>query len=238
MSLKLLYSVNLLVFAGNSTLLATYERRRDYYNHTSQELSQLQKHYLSLLQCNLGGKRGHKGGHRRFTDPQAIEQQRLKEEKEKEWRRQRGEESSEDEDEKESGSDSDSDGDDGGVAFSKKKEPESSSEEESSSEDEERKPKGAEGMIEIANPNRVQPKQKKVTAISHEDGKPQLSRREREEIEKQRAKAHYQKLHAQGKTEEARADLARLAIIKKQREEAAKKREEEKKGNRKFVKAK
>ena len=93
-------------------------------------------------------------------------------------------------------------------------------------------------MIEIANPNRVQPKQKKVTAISHEDGKPQLSRREREEIEKQRAKAHYQKLHAQGKTEEARADLARLAIIKKQREEAAKKREEEKKGKEKIVKAK
>ena len=183
-----------------------------------------------LIAIFLGGKRGHKGGHRRFTDPQAIEQQRLKEEKEKEWRRQRGEESSEDEEEKESGSDSESDGDDGGVAFSKKKEPESSSEEESSSEDEERKPKGAEGMIEIANPNRVQPKQKKVTAISHEDGKPQLSRREREEIEKQRAKAHYQKLHAQGKTEEARADLARLAIIKKQREEAAKKREEEKKG--------
>merc|ERR1711983_543781 len=159
----------------------------------------------------VGGKRGHKGGHRRFTDPQAIEQQRLKEEKEKEWRRQRGEESSEDEDEKESGSDSDSDGDDGGVAFSK--------------------------MIEIANPNRVQPKQKKVTAISHEDGKPQLSRREREEIEKQRAKAHYQKLHAQGKTEEARADLARLAIIKKQREEAAKKREEEKKAKEEAAKA-
>ena len=39
-----------------------------------------------------------------------------------------------------------------------------------------------------------------------------------------------QKLHAEGKTEEARADLARLAIIRKQREEAAKKREEEKKG--------
>jgi len=59
--------------------------------------------------------------------------------------------------------------------------------------------------------------------------KPELSRREREEIERQRAKAHYQKLHAEGKTEEARQDLARLAIIKKQREEAAKKREEEKK---------
>ena len=40
----------------------------------------------------------------------------------------------------------------------------------------------------------------------------------------------FKKLHAEGKTEEARADLARLAIIRKQREEAAKKREEEQKG--------
>ena len=37
-------------------------------------------------------------------------------------------------------------------------------------------------------------------------------------------------MHAQGKTEEARADLARLAIIKKQREDAAKKRAEEQAG--------
>jgi hypothetical protein len=35
-------------------------------------------------------------------------------------------------------------------------------------------------------------------------------------------------MHAEGKTEEARADLARLAIIKQQRAEAAKRREEEK----------
>lgn len=52
----------------------------------------------------------------------------------------------------------------------------------------------------------------------------------REELEKQRAAANYQRLHAKGKTEEARADLARLAIIKAQREEAAKKRAEEAKG--------
>lgn len=52
----------------------------------------------------------------------------------------------------------------------------------------------------------------------------------REEIQKQRATAHYRKMHSEGKTEEARADLARLAIIRQQREEAAKKREEEKKG--------
>lgn len=71
---------------------------------------------------------------------------------------------------------------------------------------------------------------KKVGDIDlSEAAKPELSRREREEIEKQRAREHYQKLHAQGKTEEARADLARLAIIRQQREEAAKKREEERK---------
>lgn len=38
------------------------------------------------------------------------------------------------------------------------------------------------------------------------------------------------KLHLEGKTDQARADLARLAIIKKQREEAAKKRDELRKG--------
>lgn len=38
------------------------------------------------------------------------------------------------------------------------------------------------------------------------------------------------KMHLAGKTDQAKADLARLAIIRKQREEAAKKKEEEKKG--------
>ncbi|KAL4647856.1 hypothetical protein GN956_G8858, partial [Arapaima gigas] len=87
------------------------------------------------------------------------------------------------------------------------------------------KRKGVEGLIEIENPNRLTPKSKKVTEL--DVGAPkELSRREREEIEKQRAKERYMKLHMEGKTEQARADLARLAIIKKQREEAAKKREE------------
>lgn len=56
-----------------------------------------------------------------------------------------------------------------------------------------------------------------------------ICRREREEIERQRAAAAYQKAHAEGKTDQARADLARLAIIRQQREEAAKRREAEKK---------
>lgn len=52
----------------------------------------------------------------------------------------------------------------------------------------------------------------------------------REELEKQEARRRYQQMHIAGKTEEAQADLARLAIIRKQREEAAKKKEEERKG--------
>lgn len=47
---------------------------------------------------------------------------------------------------------------------------------------------------------------------------------------RQEAKRKYQALTAAGKTDEAKADLARLAIIRQQREEAAKKREMELKG--------
>lgn len=102
----------------------------------------------------------------------------------------------------------------------------SGSEDESSSDDDtERKRSGVEGLIEIENPNRVSQKSKKVADLDVEAPK-ELSRREREEIEKQKSKERYMKLHLEGKTEQARADLARLAIIKKQREEAAKKRED------------
>uniref|UniRef100_A0A8C2Q7M4 28 kDa heat- and acid-stable phosphoprotein-like n=2 Tax=Cyprinus carpio TaxID=7962 RepID=A0A8C2Q7M4_CYPCA len=104
----------------------------------------------------------------------------------------------------------------------------SESEEESSSDDEPKK-KGIEGLIEIENPNRVSQKSKKVVEIDVNAPK-ELSRREREEIEKQKAKERYMKLHLEGKTDQARADLARLAIIKKQREDAARKRDELRKG--------
>ena len=52
----------------------------------------------------------------------------------------------------------------------------------------------------------------------------------REEIARQRNVMRQRKLQEEGKTDQARADLARLALIKKQREEAARKREEQKKG--------
>ncbi|KAB5555508.1 hypothetical protein PHYPO_G00035010 [Pangasianodon hypophthalmus] len=103
---------------------------------------------------------------------------------------------------------------------------ESESEEESSSEDEQnQKRNGVQGLIEIENPNRISQKSKKATEVDVNTPR-ELSRREREEIEKQKAKERYMKLHLEGKTDQARADLARLAIIKKQREEAARKREE------------
>lgn len=103
------------------------------------------------------------------------------------------------------------------------KQAESSSEEESSEEEE--------PIIKVNNPNRVQLKTKKLSELSEvpTQGTAQLSRRQREEIAKQEAQRRYEQLHREGKTEEARADLARLAIVRKQREEAAKKRGEEKK---------
>ena len=57
--------------------------------------------------------------------------------------------------------------------------------------------------------------------------KVELSRREREELEKQKSKERYQKLHAEGKTDQAKADLARLALIRQKREQEAVKRKEE-----------
>ncbi|CAE1316135.1 unnamed protein product [Acanthosepion pharaonis] len=155
------------------------------------------------------GKRSHKGQRRIFTNEEELAQQHEQEEKKKAWRRQKGIESGEE------------GNSDGGSASSS----------EDSDSKEEFKSKGVGHLIDIENPNRANVnRSKKVTDIAVEGGGSEsLSRREREEIEKQQAKIRYQQLHIQGKTDEARADLARLALIKKQREEAAKKREDEKK---------
>lgn len=52
----------------------------------------------------------------------------------------------------------------------------------------------------------------------------ELSRREREAIQAQQARERYQKLHEAGKTDEAKADLARLKLVRERREaEAARK---------------
>lgn len=157
-----------------------------------------------------GGKKGgHKGRVRTYTSPEEIDAQ-MKEEKERKKQQQ----------EAEAAGASQTD-------IAEEKLPASGSED-SDDENSLRRRAGVEGLIEIENPNRVVQKSKKVTQIEVDEPR-QLSRREREEIEKQKAKERYMKMHLAGKTDQAKADLARLAIIRKQREEAAKKKEEEKK---------
>eukprot|EP00727_Mastigamoeba_balamuthi_P012615 m51a1_g7977 hypothetical protein (155) ;mRNA; f:46589-47325 len=98
---------------------------------------------------------------------------------------------------------------------------ESSSDDESSSDEEvqaKAKPKGTTPIISADNPNRG-----KIPGQSTE-----LNRKEREAMDKERARAAYVAKTLAGKTEEARKDLDRLARIRKEREEAAKRREQEK----------
>ncbi|XP_073713178.1 pdgfa associated protein 1b [Misgurnus anguillicaudatus] len=154
-----------------------------------------------------GGKKGgHKGRMRTYTSPEEIDAQ-MKAEKERKKN-----------EEEEGASVNDNQTEDKITA----------SDSEDSDDDGSQKRKGIEGLIEIENPNRAAQKAKKVTEIELE-GPKQLSRREREEIEKQKAKERYMKMHLAGKTDQAKADLARLAIIRKQREDAARKKEEERK---------
>mmetsp|Transcript_6150 Transcript_6150/g.15857 ORF Transcript_6150/g.15857 Transcript_6150/m.15857 type:complete len:180 (-) Transcript_6150:788-1327(-) len=169
------------------------------------------------------GRGPRRGGRKRFTDFKTLEAE-AKSIKERKQREANGEEvtSSEEEDErqiKSSGSDSDSyesdsdSSDDGDHRGQKKKGGKSS---------------GVAGLIEISNPN-LQKKSGGVKARNVDmNQEVTLSRREREALEAQRAKERYFKLQKQGKTEQARKDLERLALIRKQREEAAKKRAEEK----------
>ncbi|KAM8934545.1 28 kDa heat- and acid-stable phosphoprotein isoform 1-T1 [Pelodytes ibericus] len=155
-----------------------------------------------------GRKGGHKGRVRQYTSPEEIDAQ-IKAEHEKAQEAELEE---------------------GGAAVdpTKEKKDHSSDESDEDDDDYQQKRKGVEGLIDIENPNRAAQTTKKVTQVDLE-GPKELSRREREEIEKQKAKERYMKMHLAGKTDQAKADLARLAIIRKQREEAAKKKEEEKK---------
>lgn len=184
---------------------------------------------VSLTACFFwtGKGKGHKGGRRQFTNPDELNRIREKEEKEKAWRRKKGEiEESSDEDEEDSEESQENTSND-------------DNEENDEEEEEETVPKskGVEAIIKINNPNRVTKKVNKREINSLQNAEVTLSRREREEIQKQQSRANYQRLTAEGKTEQARADLARLAIVRQQREEAAKRKEEEKKAK-EYAKAK
>lgn len=160
----------------------------------------------------------HKGRNRRFTSPEELQQESEEESS--------SEESSSGEEEQPSSSKAR-----GGItriAAPAGKMPTSSEDE---SEDDRGANKGVAGLIEVKNPNRAVKKVvSDVSKINLEDDpsiKPQLTRRDREQIAKQKARQRYEKLHAEGKTAQAKADLARLALIKQQRADAAAKREAE-----------
>ncbi|KAK6283856.1 hypothetical protein POUND7_002808 [Theobroma cacao] len=94
--------------------------------------------------------------------------------------------------------------------YKEEEEEESGQESGEESDDEtDQKRKGTQGVIEINNPNLVKPKNLKAGDV--DTGKTtELSRREREELEKQRAHERYMRLQEQGKTEQARKDLGKL----------------------------
>jgi hypothetical protein len=88
-----------------------------------------------------------------------------------------------------------------------------------------RKAEPVQPIIQVENPNRVSAKSMKISDMANQ--KTELSRREREAIQAAQAKQRYEKLHAEGKTDQAKADLTRLKAIREQREAAAAKRKEE-----------
>ena len=110
--------------------------------------------------------------------------------------------------------------------------PREENEADSSSEDEPQvkgvsKPTPSEPLIEIENPNRIQPKNIKLADLSIDEAPQPMNRKDREAAEAERKKQAFWKAQMEGKTDQAKSDLARLAIIRKQREEAARKRQEE-----------
>ncbi|KAG4303700.1 hypothetical protein PCK1_000218 [Pneumocystis canis] len=91
-------------------------------------------------------------------------------------------------------------------------------------------------IIEIENPNRMRKQTFKITELSKAIPQ-ELSRREREAMEKKAAEERYRKLHSEKKTEKAKADLARLAIIRQEREEKARQRKAEQEAKENAIKA-
>ncbi|KAJ3932560.1 MAG: casein kinase substrate phosphoprotein PP28-domain-containing protein [Lentinula lateritia] len=76
---------------------------------------------------------------------------------------------------------------------------------------------------DLINPNHVKSKMN----ISDLSAPRELSRKEREAKDKKEAQDKYWKLHVAGKTDQAKADLSRLAKIRADREAAAEKRKAE-----------
>ncbi len=105
--------------------------------------------------------------------------------------------------------------------------PSSSSEEESSEDDMPANPNHSRAARNQASapPKSVDDIAEEVAKMNVAPKKPsEMSRKEREAMQAQQARERYQKLHLEGKTDEAKADMARLKEIRARREaEAARK---------------
>eukprot|EP01090_Pellita_catalonica_P021682 TRINITY_DN8177_c0_g1_i4.p1 TRINITY_DN8177_c0_g1~~TRINITY_DN8177_c0_g1_i4.p1 ORF type:complete len:141 (-),score=32.59 TRINITY_DN8177_c0_g1_i4:18-440(-) len=77
----------------------------------------------------------------------------------------------------------------------------------SEEEDSESKRKGVQGLLETGNLNRDN------SIKADDDDEPRLTRKEREALEKKKAKERYLKAYVEGRTPEAKSDLARLQKI-------------------------
>lgn len=85
-------------------------------------------------------------------------------------------------------------------------------------------PKGLIAGFEVANPNAKKQnkmlKTKDLKNMGDVNVEETLTRREREVLEAERKRAEYQRRHAAGETDQAKADLARLQEVRRRREEA------------------
>lgn len=81
------------------------------------------------------------------------------------------------------------------------------------------KPKGTEGVIEVDNPNKAPIKMTKVKDMGSAVAAP-MTRKEREEKEKEAKAAAYRKRHEAGLTEEYKRDMAKLNEVKARRDAA------------------
>mmetsp|Transcript_21712 Transcript_21712/g.25689 ORF Transcript_21712/g.25689 Transcript_21712/m.25689 type:complete len:241 (+) Transcript_21712:56-778(+) len=97
--------------------------------------------------------------------------------------------------------------------------------------------------FKTSNPNDVKPKNiklkdlNKLAAATEEDDESRMSRKERDEAEAARKKAHYDKLHKEGKTDEFKKDMERLNEARKRREELEAKKKEVDEANEAVVEA-
>ncbi|KAF9497430.1 hypothetical protein BDN71DRAFT_612969 [Pleurotus eryngii] len=152
-----------------------------------------------------------RGGGRNFSKVMTLDENGTAVSQDKRWAR-RGD----DDEEKDSDDEEEEDEED---------EEESSEEEEEGAEAEQKQQQAAadDEDADLINPNHVTKKMN----ISDLSAPRELTRREREQKEKKEAQDRYWKLHVQGKTDQAKSDLARLAKIKAEREAAQARRKAE-----------